>query len=169
MPLPAPRAVVIGARARFLCSSSSHKMCSSPNDVSLATPPRGRPSADGGVLPFLIVRPSQHACINGKPAFASSLVCSHCKRVLDQQDWESVVPDGLHPGTTSPMGCELVALDISHPDPPMIKMFLSRIGMTEVNVEHGDSPSLSLKMDTPKGLVEIKEVDFSEFNGKTKL
>lgn len=78
-----------------------------------------------------------------------------------------MIPDGLHPGITSPMGCELLGLEISHPDPSMIRKCLSRISMTEVNVQQGISPSLRLTMETPNGRVEITKVDFSELDRTT--
>ena len=76
-----------------------------------------------------------------------------------------MIPDGLHPGTTSPMGCELHDLQISHPEPSMIGECLSRVGLTDIAVEQGPSPSLSLTIDTPKGRVRIREVDLSTFQG----
>ena len=84
--------------------------------------------------------------------------------MLALKDWEEVIPGGQHPGTTSPMGCELVGLQITHPDPSMIRECLSRVGLSDVTVEQGDAPSLGLTVDTPKGRVEIKEVDFSHFD-----
>ena len=126
---------------------------------SLAIPPRDKPSSDGGVLPFLIVRtflPLSFVSIDMlNRAIAEA---SHAWLVL--QDWEAVIPDGLHPGTTSPMGCELVGLQISHPDPLVIRECLSRVGLTDIAVEQGDSSTLCLTMDTPKGRLTVQEVDF---------
>lgn len=76
-----------------------------------------------------------------------------------------MIPGGLHPGTTSPMGCELLGLHISHPEPSMISECLSRVGLTEMTVKQGPSPSLCLTMETPKGRVEIQEVDLSDLEG----
>ena len=127
---------------------------------SLAIPPRDQPSADGGVLPFLIVRPLACHSFSYPSTFSILPLMELAHTWLVLKDWEAVIPDGLHPGTTSPMGCELVGLRISHPDPSVIRKCLSRVGLTEVAVEQGGSPRLCLTMDTPKGRVTVGEVDF---------
>ena len=78
--------------------------------------------AGGGILPFLIGEPPAPA-LSAQQAFACT--ATDCHDAL--ADWEEVIPNGLHPAATTPKGCQLLALQLSHPDVPMVNECLGRV------------------------------------------
>ena len=63
--------------------------------------------------------------------------------------------DTTHPATVTPMGCTLVSLAGTHPDPDHIRALHAAIGI-DVDVNAGDSVSLEATLDTPNGRVTLR-------------
>lgn len=74
--------------------------------------------AGGGILPFLIgtLRPPR-SLFRSDPTSTVKLIPGWAHTLAD---WEDVIPNGLHPAATTPKGCQLLALQLSHPDVPMV-------------------------------------------------
>lgn len=62
--------------------------------------------------------------------------------------------DSIHPSQDSPGGCELVAFEIEHPNPPGVRNVFEKIGI-EVNVKPGDRARLAATLRSPKGAVNL--------------
>lgn len=77
-------------------------------------------------------------------------------------DWEKVIPNGLHPATTSPKGLELMELRLEHPDDAEVNKALSGIGVlggdSKVKVVKGNSPGIAAVIKGPKGTFTLTEV-----------
>ena len=75
-------------------------------------------------------------------------------------DWQEVIAGGLHPSVTSPRGCKLQQLTLTHPEPIAVAGALARVGLTEVVVAQGVDPHIGLLLETPRGFVDLGSVDF---------
>jgi hypothetical protein len=59
-----------------------------------------------------------------------------------------------HPSMDSPAGCRLVALELRHRQPSLLRDALALFGI-EANVAKGDRPGLRATLDTPRGRLTI--------------
>lgn len=66
-------------------------------------------------------------------------------------DWGS----SLHPGETSPTGCEILALRAEHPEPATVRGVLDALGI-DMAVTLGAAAALVATLQTPLGRVEIR-------------
>lgn len=62
--------------------------------------------------------------------------------------------DSIHPSQDSPAGCELLAFEVEHPNPPEVRNVFEKIGI-EANVKPGDQARLAATLRSPKGIVEL--------------
>ena len=63
--------------------------------------------------------------------------------------------DTTHPATVTPVGCTLVSLSATHPDPARWRALYDAIGI-EVAVAPGDTVGLEALLDTPNGRVTLR-------------
>jgi hypothetical protein len=59
-----------------------------------------------------------------------------------------------HPSSTSPGGCQFVALRAEHPDPASVEVILNALDV-KLEVTQGQAPRLISKLDTPNGIIEL--------------
>lgn len=59
-----------------------------------------------------------------------------------------------HPSRDSPAGCRLVAFELRHPQPSLLREALALFGI-EATVTKADRPALSATLDTPQGRLTI--------------
>ncbi len=64
-------------------------------------------------------------------------------------------PDSVHPSQDSPKGCELVSLEIEHPNPAGVKKTLATLGIGAA-VRTGGSARLTATLSSPKGRVTLR-------------
>lgn len=83
------------------------------------------------------------------------------KAMRIQNDLGAVVPffiewgaGSVHPSADSPAGCKLATLELEHPQPERVRDLLLKLGMAS-DVRHGAAPKLKVKLDTPKGELEL--------------
>jgi Glyoxalase-like domain len=62
--------------------------------------------------------------------------------------------DTKHPSEDSPAGCHLLAFELRHPDPALLRATLATFDIETV-VTKGDRPTLTAALDTPKGRVML--------------
>jgi 5'-nucleotidase (lipoprotein e(P4) family) len=60
----------------------------------------------------------------------------------------------VHPSADSPQGCRLVSLEVQRPDSARLRELLSALG-SAVSVTQAATEGLSLRLDTPKGIVTL--------------
>ncbi|MEJ0056133.1 MAG: VOC family protein [Bacteroidota bacterium] len=60
--------------------------------------------------------------------------------------------DTVHPSITSPKGCKLQSLELTHPKPVEIETVLKNAGIP-LSVEKGSKPQLKLTIQSPRGTV----------------
>ena len=60
--------------------------------------------------------------------------------------------DTVHPSTSSPEGCRLVALELEHPDPGRLQALFATAGFNAA-LRHGASARMTLTLDCPRGRV----------------
>jgi len=61
----------------------------------------------------------------------------------------------LHPAKTSPKGCSVLDFRLIHPNPERIIPIFNQLGIRTLQIQPGDSPSLALILNTPKGEIEL--------------
>jgi hypothetical protein len=63
--------------------------------------------------------------------------------------------DSVHPSQDSPPGCQLLALDIEHPDPAAVTASLKQVGI-QATARKAQNARLIVSLKTPKGNVELR-------------
>lgn len=81
-------------------------------------------------------------------------------------DWLEVLRNGLHPSKTSPKGCTLLTLRLSHPEHLQLRAALATLGFDLQNnlleIVSGNKPSLAMVLDTPKGRMTLTHIEESK-------
>ncbi len=63
--------------------------------------------------------------------------------------------DTTHPAKVTPVGCTLVSVSVTHPDPDRIGGLYGAIGI-DISVKTGDHVGLEAVLDTPNGQVTLR-------------
>jgi len=66
-------------------------------------------------------------------------------------DWKN---SDAHPTDSLPELCTLIELELTHPEPNLYNDTLLKLGCKE-RVKKGDSPRISIKLKTPKGIIVL--------------
>lgn len=67
-------------------------------------------------------------------------------------EWDRTV---THPAEDSPQGCRLQAFELGHAQPARVRETLAGMGIDAI-VAQGSTPSLTARLQTPKGAVELR-------------
>ena len=62
--------------------------------------------------------------------------------------------DVVHPSDDAPAGCQLIGLELSHPEPQLVREMLRKVGIA-AEVKRGQAEKLRATIKTPKGNVEL--------------
>jgi hypothetical protein len=62
--------------------------------------------------------------------------------------------DTLHPSTTSPAGCTLVKMELTHRTPGRLQSLFKAVGFS-ATISSGEPPSMKVTLDCPRGRVEF--------------
>ncbi len=62
--------------------------------------------------------------------------------------------DTRHPSTTAPAGCTLVKMELTHPTPGRLQSLFKAVGFS-ATLASGESPSMKVTLDCPRGRVEF--------------
>ena len=66
-------------------------------------------------------------------------------------DWQN---SDVHPTDAMPEACKLLGLAFTHPTPDLLKPIWEKLGL-DLEIAQGSDISIRMKMDTPKGIIEI--------------
>jgi hypothetical protein len=66
-------------------------------------------------------------------------------------EWDATAP---HPAVDSPAGCRLLAFELAHPRSEAVTAMLASLGIDAV-IRNGPTASLSARLQSPKGTVEL--------------